>query len=309
MEENPTAQGVGNANPRKLQSILPFVQTPIQVDMDHFLDKPSPHITLQDMYQLALRVQRELEQETVAGVVITHGTDTLEETAYFLHLTIASYKPVVMTGAMRSHNELGADGPRNLVQAIRVACNPAARNRGTLIVFNDEIHSAEAVTKVHTHQPSTFQSPGRGPIGFIFKQQVHFYYAPQRQPLIPLTAPTVDTILIKAVADLDERLIQFAIEQRVDGIIIEALGQGNLPPRLLPVCQHAIRQNILILLVSRCFEGRVEATYDYEGGGKQLAEQGFILCPSLQGQKARIKLILSLSAQKNLPSYQPFYQK
>ena len=246
MEENPTASGVGNANPAKLQSILSLVQTPVQVTMHHFLEKPSPHITLPDMYRLALRVQSELKQDSVTGVVITHGTDTLEETAYFLHLTIDSHKPVVLTGAMRSHNELGADGPRNLVQSIRVASDPNAQHRGTLIVFNDEIHSAEAVTKVHTHQTSTFQSPGKGPIGLIAKQKIHFFYSPQHHPLIPLTPPSADIVLIKAVADLDEQWIQFAIDQQVDGIVIEALGQGNLPPKILPACQQAIQQNIPI---------------------------------------------------------------
>src|SRR5690606_20390774 len=130
--------------------VLPLVHDNTEVTMQHIFNKPSPHITLQDMYQLAKKTQTELEQEEVAGVVITHGTDTLEETAFFLHLTIQSKKPVVITGAMRSHNEVGADGPRNLIQAIRVASHPSAQNRGTLVVFNDEIHSASAVTKIHT---------------------------------------------------------------------------------------------------------------------------------------------------------------
>lgn len=307
MEENRT--GVGNAHPQRLESILSLVQSPVQVEMQHFLEKASPQITLNDMYQLAQKTQHELEKECVTGVVITHGTDTLEETAFFLHLTIPSKKPVVITGAMRSHNELGADGPRNLIQAIRVASHPSAQHRGTLVVFNDEIHSAHAVTKVHTHQPSTFQSPGRGPIGMIFHEHIQFYPSPQREPLIPLTEPKANVLLIKAVADMDDQLIQYALKNSIDGIVIEALGQGNLPPRMLPACKQAIQRKIPILLVSRCFEGGVEATYDYEGGGKQLRKQGLIFCPDLQGVKARIKLILSLSAQKNLPSYTPFYQQ
>ena len=309
MEENPTEKGVGNANPKKLESILTSVQSSIEVEMLHYLDKPSPHITLQDMYHLSLKTQNILEQETVAGVVITHGTDTLEETAFFLHLTVQSKKPVIFTGAMRSHNELSADGPRNLIQAIRVAIHPSAQNRGTLVVFNDEIHSANAVTKIHTHQPSTFQSPGRGPIGSIFNEQILFYSPPQRDPLIPLTTPIADVFLIKAVAGLDDRLIQYALQQPVDGIVIEALGQGNLPPTLLPACRQAIQQQIPILLVSRCLEGGVEGTYDYEGGGKQLKELGLIFCPGLLGPKARIKLILARSAEKQLPAYRPFYQQ
>lgn len=296
MEENQSQRSVGKVNPQKLESILPQVQSLADIQMKHILKKPSPHITLFDMYQLAQQVNFELRQPDVSGVVITHGTDTLEETAFFLHLTVDSSKPVVITGAMRSHNEFGADGLRNLVQSIRVASHPHAQGRGTLVVFHDEIHSAAHVTKIHTTLPSAFQSPGRGSLGILTKQDVVFYHAPNRDRLIPLTQPTAEVLLLKAAASIDDRLIRLAIDQGIDGIVIEALGQGNLPPALLPGCIEALEKQIPIYLVSRCPEGLVEAVYDYEGGGKHLAKHGFIFCPGLNGQKARIQMILALSA-------------
>lgn len=309
MEQEIHGRGVGQADPRKLQSVIPTVASFAQVEMQHLLDKPSPHLTLQDLYQLAQQVTVQLERDDVAGIVITHGTDTLEETAYYLHLTIPSNKPVVITGAMRSHNEIGADGPRNILQAVRVASHSEAKNRGTLIVFHDEIHHAQTVTKVHTSQPSTFQSPGTGPVGIISNQQVAFFHNTKREPLIPLVQPTADVALVKAVIGMSDRLIHALVEQSIDGLVIEALGQGNLPPTVLPACQRALKNGIPILLVSRCLEGWVEGVYNYEGGGKQLIEQGFVFCRGLNGPKARIKLILARSAQKAISNYQPFYTK
>lgn len=297
MEENANQQSVGQANPQRLESLLPQVQSLAKIEMKHMLEKPSPHITLFDMYQLAQQVIDQLHQPDVLGVVITHGTDTLEETAYFLHLTVDSPKPVVVTGAMRSHNEFGADGLRNIVQSIRVASHPQAQGRGTLVVFQDEIHSAAQVTKIHTTLPSTFQSPGQGPLGILTKQEVIFYHVPKPERLmIPLTPPTAEVLLLKATASMDDRWIRLAMDQGIDGIVIEALGQGNLPPTLLPGCLEAIEKQIPIYLVSRCPEGPVAATYDYEGGGHHLAKSGFIFCQGINGQKARIQLILALSA-------------
>jgi L-asparaginase len=306
MQEAADGQGVGQADPRRLQTVITDTSA-TTVEMHHLMEKASPQLTLDDLYTFATEITAALARDEVAGVVLTHGTDTLEETAYFLHLTIDSNKPVVVTGAMRSHNEAGADGPRNLQQAIRVAAEPAAQGRGTLVVFHDEIHCAATVSKIHTTQPSTFQSPNTGPLGILSKQHVIFHHPPQQKARIPLVPPTAKVALVTAAVGMDDLLIRSAVAHGVDGLVIEALGQGNLPPTMLPSCQAALAEGVPIALVSRCSAGWVEAIYNYDGGGKQLDAQGFTFCPGLNGAKARIKLLLAISAQRALPGYQPFF--
>lgn len=309
MSENLESQGVKPQDPKALQATLPLLNKYADVEMEHLFNMPSPHITPHEMYLIARRVQEHLQREDVAGVVITHGTDTLEETAYFLDLVISSEKPVVVTGAMRSQNELGADGPYNMVNAVRVAAQESAIGLGTLVVFNDEIHAAKSVTKTHTSNLATFQSPGLGPIGLITKKEIGFHRNIKREPLLSLHLPTAKVALFKAAAGMDDSMILWAIEQKMDGLVIEALGQGNLPPAMLPGIQQAIEQKIPIVLVSRCYNGVVQDTYEYEGGGKKLKEMGLIFSNGINGQKARIKLILALNMSREREELQTYFQQ
>lgn len=299
--------GVKLKDPEELKETIPLLSQYANVEMKHLFNKPSPHITLHDMYTLAKTIQSHLDQGA-DGIVVTHGTDTLEETAYFLDLTIDTNKPIIVTGAMRSLNELGADGPYNLVNAVRVAVHPKAAQTGTLVVFNDEIHTAKMVTKTHTNNISTFQSPSVGPIGQITKKHILFHQMPVREPKLPLLPPRAHVILLKAVAGMDDTFIRFATKVPVDGIVIEAFGQGNLPPAMLPGIKEAIRKNIPIVLVSRCFHGLVQDTYAYEGGGKHLKEMGIIFSNGISGPKARIKLTLALSITKNPAELRKYFQ-
>lgn len=147
------------------------------VEMEAF-NYPSPHITTKEMLYLRNVLVQYEKDHSVDGVVITHGTDTLEETAYFLDLTTQFDFPIVLTGAMRSSNELGADGVYNLVEAVRVACSDESRDKGVLVVMNDEIHQAFNITKTSTSSVNTFQSPQYGPIGLVTKKMVHIHQAP-----------------------------------------------------------------------------------------------------------------------------------
>lgn len=285
-----------------IDELIPYVEEYAEIQMDHYLNLPSPHITPEIMYDLTLYTKKYLDQEDVSSVVITHGTDTLEETAYFMDLLITSDKPVVVTGAMRSSNELGADGPLNLVNAVRVANSEDSRGKGVLVVFNDEIHAARYVTKTHTSNVATFQSPENGPIGTVTKKAIRFSHAPLVRDNYQISPPEVKIGLIKAAAGMDDLLINTYIENGYKGLVIEALGQGNLPKSMLPGINKAIQLGIPIILVSRCFNGIVDAVYGYEGGGKQLKELGLVFSNGLNGQKARIKLMLTINLIKNNPS-------
>lgn len=287
-------EGVKPMDDQAVYKILPYVQQYANVTMLNVLNLPSPHITPPIMNDLRLRINAELAKNKYDGIVITHGTDTLEETAFFLDLTLDISIPVVVTGAMRSSNELGADGPVNLISSVRTAIDPASRDKGVLVVFNDEIHAARHVTKTHTSNVATFQSPQYGPIGTITKKQVTYHHAPLEREYYPVTHATARVPLLKAVAGMDPAWIQFLLEQPIDGLVIEALGLGNLPPAVLPTLQALLDKAVPIVLVSRCFNGQVQDVYDYVGGGKQLKQMGMIFSNGLNGQKARLKLMVAL---------------
>jgi len=263
---------------------------------------PSPHITMKNMMILKEILERYDQSSGIDGAVITHGTDTLEETAYFLDLTLQTKYPIVVTGAMRSSNEIGSDGLYNLISSIRVASSEDAQNKGVLVVLNDEIHTAENVTKTHTSNVSTFQSPQFGPIGLVTKQDIFFHHMPSYREKYEISASCKqrNVVLIKAHAGMDASLFYAIRDLEVNGVVIEALGQGNMPPATVPGIQALIEQNIPVVIVSRAFNGIVQGVYAYEGGGKQLKEMGVIFSNGLNGQKARIKLLVALDRTNNM---------
>lgn len=204
------------------------------IQVDHYANIPSPHITPQHMLELARRIEQDLNRSDLDGIVLTHGTDTLEETAYMLDLLVQTDKPIIVTGAMRSSNEIGADGPHNLLQSVRVAATDEAKGKGVLVVFNDEIHTAKNVTKTHTSNISTFQSPQYGPIGIMTKRKVNFHHTPISRDCYKVDQLTKKVMLLKAYTGMEAEWLDAILDLKPDGLIIEAFGQGNLPPTPSP---------------------------------------------------------------------------
>ncbi|MCD8808527.1 asparaginase [Mammaliicoccus sciuri] len=256
---------------------------------------PSPHMNNQYINQLKDIITESIDKDEYDAFVITHGTDTLEETAYLLDLTIDTKLPIILTGAMRSSNEIGSDGLYNYVSALKVASTDDAQNKGVMVVFNDEIHTAKNVTKTHTSNTSTFQSPNYGPIGSVTKTHVIFHHQPFPYKKYPNINPNIKIGIVKAHMDLSSDLLDFFVEKQYDGLIIEALGQGNMPPTALQGIQNLLNADIPVVMVSRSFNGIVGGIYAYEGGGYQLQQMGIILSNGLNGQKARLKLLVGLS--------------
>ncbi|WP_061809873.1 asparaginase [Rossellomorea vietnamensis] len=294
MEDEQTgAVSPGKENPLSVQtSIVSNLANLSVVEAFHL---PSPHITPAHMQELKETIEAKYQEMPFHGVVITHGTDTLEETAYFLDLTLSLPISIVVTGAMRSSNEIGADGLYNLISSVRVAADYKSMNKGVLVVLNDEIHSAKNVTKTHTSNVSTFQSPQYGPIGIVTKRGVLFHHQPTSKEHYEVCDISKRVTLIKAYAGMDSGLLRAIKELQYDGVVIEALGQGNLPPETVMGIEELLEANIPVVLVSRCFNGIVQDIYGYSGGGKQLKEKGVIFSNGLNGQKARIKLVVALS--------------
>jgi len=270
---------------------------------------PSPHITEKIMLELKKKIETSIKEDNIEGVVITHGTDTLEETAYFLDLTVLSDIPIVVTGAMRSSNEIGADGPYNLISAVRVAASDSAVGKGVLVVLNDEIHSAKNVTKTHTSNIATFQSPQYGPLGIVSKREITFHHVPTLRETYDIQKITKNVVLLKAYAGMDGSIIQAIRTLHPDGLVIEALGQGNLPPTMVPELKKLIDYGIPVVLVSRCFNGYVQEVYNYEGGGRQLKSLGMIFSNGLNGQKARLKLLVTLEITNDHDKLQEMFYK
>lgn len=296
MKEDAVTGGVSPDVANPLMDATISIPTDVKLVVEDIFNLPSPHITPRHMLKIKERIQF-AKSAGIDSIVITHGTDTLEETAFFLDTTIGNQLPIVITGAMRSSNELGSDGLYNFESAIRVAACPEAQDKGVLIVMNDEIHSARYVTKTHTTNVATFRTPTLGPIGLVSKHRILFMQQLVETPHWDVS--TVDGLIpiVKAYAGMHGDLFEALVQTEIDGLVIEALGAGNLPPETLAPLQKMLDKQIPVVLVSRCFNGIAEPVYDYQGGGSELQKMGVIFCNSINSQKARIKLLIA----KNCP--------
>lgn len=293
MKEKKGAGALPALTAKDLESLLPPDVGP--VEMEEFSNLPSAHMTTDFIFKLSQRVKEVVAAEEVIGVVITHGTDVMEETAYLLDLVVDTEKPVVLTGAMRTASQVGYDGIANLKAAIRVASSSEARDLGALVVMNDEVHAARYVTKSHTQALDTFQSPSWGPLGRVDGDQVVIGKRVKREH-IPCQGLAADVPLIKLAVGLDDRFLHQVIERRADGVVIEALGGGRVPPWWMATIKEAIKRGLVVVIASRCPSGRVYDEYGYEGGYRDLKRAGCIFAQGLSGQKARIKLMVALGS-------------
>lgn len=266
----------------------------IQVHTLDFFNLPSPHIKPKHMLALYQKIKE--ETANYDGVVITHGTDTLEETAYFLDTMEIPRIPIVLTGAMRSSNELGSDGVYNYLSALRVASDDKATDKGVLVVMNDEIHAAKYVTKTHTTNVSTFQTPTHGPLGLIMKQEILYFKT--AEPRVRFDLDRIEGLvpIITVYAGMTDELLDMLDWDKIDGLIIQAFGAGNIPKETAQKLESLLHKGIPVALVSRCFNGIAEPVYAYQGGGVQLQKAGVLFVKELNAQKARLKLLIALNA-------------
>ena len=276
---------------------LPQLKEIAIINVHEFSNIPSPFIDPQKMQELAKVI--DIKIINYDGVVITHGTDTLEETAYMLDLILKTNKPVIFTAAMRSNSELGLDGPRNIIGAVRVAGANRSSNRGVLVVMNDEIDSARDVVKTDSSKTDSFISPSLGLLGIVDPDKVIFYRKSEEHEKIITESIEPNIDLIKCCSGMDGRFIEASIQNGAKAIVIEAFGRGNVPRTILPSLEKALAKDILIVLVSRTYTGRVLAEYGYEGGGLFLQKKGVLLGGDLKGPKMRIKLMALFGKYNN----------
>jgi L-asparaginase len=289
--EHPVPSLKGQDFQQRLAQHLP---DDLEVSAEDIINIPSAHISLRNIQKISQTVNRYASREEWDGMVITHGTDTMEESAYFIHLCYAGSLPVVYTGAMRSANETGYDGLRNLLSSIQVASSPQAANLGALIVINEQIHSAGELRKLHTQRVDAFQSPPYGPVGEIAFGKVSIARSVTRPS--PVLEPRYATPvpLVPLTADFEEALLDAIQEMSPKGIVIEALGGGRVPPKILPHLTRFIEAGVHVVMTTRCGIGPVVDAYGYQGAHRHLKELGCHFAHHLSGSKARIKLMLAL---------------
>jgi L-asparaginase len=258
--------------------------------------------------QLAEHAQAALDDPAVTGIAITHGTDTMEETAYFLNLVLRTAKPVVLVGAMRPATAISADGPMNLFNAVAVAAHPEAAGRGVLVVANDEIHFAREIAKTNTTQLATFRSPNRGLAGLVNTGRVHWFGpAPRRHTAEsefaagPVGAlPPVE--IIHAHAGMGRGLIDAAVRGGAQGLVIAGVGNGNLAAPALAAGREAVRAGVAVVRSSRTGGGVVERDIEVDDSAA-----GFIAAEELNPQKARVLLMLGLTRTRDPAALQALF--
>lgn len=268
----------------------------VEVETEEWGHFPGPHMTVERMWALRHRIAEHLARPEVNGVVVTHGTDTLEESAYLTARSLASHKPVVFTGAMRTQSDLGWDGPANLFEAVRVADSAQANAMGVLVVLSGQIFAALDVTKSNTLLLDAFESPGLGPIGYLDEGEVVFVRElPDPPAAIVPAQPATPIDVFFAVAGSDSRLLD-AVRDPSRGAVIAAMGRGNVPPEMVPGIRRYVEAGKPVVITSRTGGGRVGHTYAYPGGGRTLEDLGAILAGARRPMQARIDLMLALGA-------------
>jgi len=282
----------------ELLRMLPQVADFAEIEIHDIATIPSYEMNVQFAFDLAKRIKEMLGGPEVAGVVVTHGTDTMEETCYLADLLLDSDKPAVYTGAQRAHDDPQSDGPINLLNSLRVAAAPSARGLGAMICFNGAIHAARDVTKVHASAVETFQSYEHGALGQVDGAEVIIHRRPVLRHSFKVDQLEERVELFRLTLGVDLRGLEAAIERGVAGLVIEGFGRGNGPSRLAELVRLATRKNVPVLITSRCPVGRVQPVYGGGGGGRDLADAGGIFAGDLKGPKARLLLMVLLSSAK-----------
>jgi len=254
----------------------------------------SPYMTPSDMLELAGLLRDHLRRKEISGAVVTHGTATLEETAFLLDLLLDTRKPVVLTGAQRPASAAWPDGPANLAAAFRIACDPAAVDQGVLLAFSDKIYIGREAHKTHSTALEAFAG---GEVGFAYPDRVVIKGSRRQRFLLRWPADTLPSVdILPFYSGADGKYFRAALKAGIDGLVVEGLAMGNVNKAYYEGIRKAKEAGLAVVLTTRCPDGRVIPFYGYPGGGASLKKLGVIFGGSLSSPKARIFLIISLAA-------------
>ena len=295
--------------PDDILAQVPEIRDVAAIESEDFSRLPGPHVAPEQMWRLARRAAAWVERPDIDGLVITHGTDTIEETGFLLDLVLTTEKPVVLVGAMRTVSDASWDGPANLLAAARVAACPAANGHGVLVVMDEQILPAREVRKVHTESSGSFATPEFGPLGVVDAGAVIFRRAPL--PRRPWRDPAAETglrvsrlesriELLQTYTGMSDGLVRAVAAAGARGLAVVGFGRGNVPPAVVPALASLVQSGALVTISSRCVAGRVRPRYGYEGGGLHLTRIGAILAGDLSGAKARLLQMVVLGLTKDV---------
>lgn len=279
----------------------------IDVEVDSILQIPSNQMTFEYLLILKDHVERIFSRKDIDGIVITHGTDTLEETAYFLDLIISDPRPVVITGSQMGPYELGTDAFTNIKQALLVAMNKKSMNLGTLVVFNGKIFTARNVIKFHTSNVNGFCSFRFGYIGTIDLNNIYYYNIPKRSKTYKIVKDIPKIEIVKFSLGSDGSIIKFLIEEGYKGMVLEGYGRGHINPEASIFISEAVKKGLKVVVTSACSEGEIGEVYDFAGGLSDLIKRGVISGRDYQSKKARIKLAILLASNEKDIAYEFMY--
>lgn len=295
MRQDPATGGaVPAVSGKDLVAAVPGAGRAANITVEDFANIPSERMKPEIWLALAGRVRD--QAENVDGIVILHGTDTMEETAFYLDVTVDTETPVVLTGAQRAASDPDPDGPRNVYDAVLVAAYPGSRERGVMIVMDGEIHSARTATKANTQDLDAFDTTTPPDLGWVQDGQVNYTgeWASRVHVPFPTSAPRVD--IIPMYAGADSAALEAAITRGAAGLVIEGVGAGNVNEELFMGILQALQAGTPVVISSRVLRGGVWPIYAYAGGGVSLVDAGAILSHDLSPQKARALLIAALGA-------------
>ncbi|MCK8827203.1 asparaginase [Natroniella acetigena] len=308
-KDEKTGQIVPKLSGVDLLQQVPQLTKMADLELVQYVNMDSSQLTAPMLLELAKLVEKALAEKEVDGVLITHGTDTLEETAYLLDLVLDINKPVVITGALRSFNQLNSDGAGNLVQSIQTILSPQSKDKGVLAVINEKIHAARFLSKIHTNKLNAFSSLNCGPIGIIDHSGIHYSYDLPSQITIEVDQLEERVEIIKLAIGSDDRLIQAALDYDCQGLIIEAFGLGTLPEKVIPGLIRAKKEGVPVVITSRSYEGRVYNLYGASGGKTNIKELDLIFAGGLTSTKARLLLMLLLGKNLSQSKIREYYLK
>lgn len=281
-----------------LLATVPDVGKYAKIQVNNISNVPSDYMDPARWVQLTTAVKDAMSHTDTAGVIVSHGTDTLEETAFWLDLTVNSPKPIVLIGAQRNASVSDFDGPRNLLNAVRIAVDPQSRGRGAMLAMNNQINAAKYVTKTHTANVETFKSGDYGFIGEVYPDKVVYNTSAIRKLHFPLQADAKmpDVEIFPMYGGANGEAIKQAVDRGVKGIVIDALGMGNMNVSMLNAAKYAMSKGVPVVITTRVSNGRVMPSYGFEGGGKTSYEAGAVMGGDYRAPKARILLMLALNA-------------
>ncbi|MFZ3578185.1 asparaginase [Virgibacillus sp. DJP39] len=269
----------------------------IDIEVESVFQKASMHITYEDLLLLKQKIDQHLSKPEVNGIVITHGTDTIEETSYFLNLVTNHAKPIVVTGSQRAPDEVGTDSFSNIKHSILAACSDDLYDVGVVVVFNERIFHSKYVKKEHASNIQGFNSFGFGYLGIIDNGYVHVHQKPITNEYFEIKKDLPEVDIIKCYMDADAKYIRTARDSNIKGLILEGVGRGQVAPAMVNEIIRCVEKGIKVVVTTSAEEGEVYTTYDYLGSAYDLFKNGVILGRDYDSKKARIKLMVGLASE------------